>query len=168
MLDLRLLVELMSESNDSLIEYLANLRHRVQPVLDSRHIELEWDVDASAEANVPKGARAKELCRVVQEAVSNILQHAHAKRICITLRPYPEMGAELWLLSVADNGVGLPKMDMPGMGGRGLLHMQKRAMRAGGVLSFEAVPGGGTEVRVVMPGSEVEQIVSGSAPLARE
>ncbi|QNP48900.1 sensor histidine kinase [Diaphorobacter aerolatus] len=134
MLDLRLLVDVMSDSKGNLAEKLATLRHRLQPVLDKRGIQLHWMIDAEPDDQLPTGRRARELCRLVQEAVSNVLQHSKATELKIELRPFTESGHNRdWLLRVADNGVGIHNSANDGYVGRGLEHMKRRALRAGGL-----------------------------------
>ena len=83
--------------------------------------------------------------RVAQEALTNIAKHAGATRVVLQLRQADE-GA---LLIVRDNGSGLPpSSNGPSHGIRG---MRERAMLIGAQLTIDRPPGGGTEVRLLLP-----------------
>jgi two-component system, NarL family, sensor histidine kinase UhpB len=83
--------------------------------------------------------------RVAQEALTNIARHAAATHVVLELRQADE-GA---LLIVRDNGTGLPpSRNGPSHGIRG---MRERAMLIGAQLTIDRPPGGGTEVRLLLP-----------------
>jgi signal transduction histidine kinase len=89
---------------------------------------------------------ATEVFRIVQEALTNVARHAHARQVRLTLR---EDGEGL-LLCLADDGVGIGPAPQR-TGAIGLLSMSERARGLGAV--FEARPGaqGGTEVTLRVP-----------------
>lgn len=83
--------------------------------------------------------------RVAQEALTNIARHAAATRVVLELRQ-ADGGA---LLIVRDNGTGLaPSGNGSSHGIRG---MRERAMLIGAQLTIDRSPGGGTEVRLLLP-----------------
>jgi two-component system sensor histidine kinase UhpB len=83
--------------------------------------------------------------RIAQEAITNVARHAAATRVEIHLR----RGDAGVLLLVRDDGVGLtPRTNGPSHGIRG---MRERAMLIGAQLTIDRAPGGGTEVRLVLP-----------------
>jgi signal transduction histidine kinase len=90
--------------------------------------------------------------RIVQEALSNALQHAHAKSIVVRVRSDPQGLA----LSVTDDGVGFtlpPGPDLFTQAGHfGLVGMRERATLLGGTLQVHTAPGEGTQVAVNLPG----------------
>ncbi len=87
--------------------------------------------------------------RLVQEALHNIYQHAHASTI--TLRIYIKAG--LLLVEVSDNGIGLFSIEdveqrqKNARSGLGLRSMRERVEAAGGRWEIESQPGRGTSVR---------------------
>lgn len=88
--------------------------------------------------------RELAIYRVVQEALSNIVQHADASRVDVTLEI-----AESIVLTVEDNGSGF---DPTAPTGRfGVTGMRERAMMVGGNLEIQSRPGGGTTLRMEMP-----------------
>jgi signal transduction histidine kinase len=90
--------------------------------------------------------------RIIQEALSNALQHAHAKSIVVRVRSDPQGLA----LSVTDDGVGFtlpPGPDLFTQAGHfGLVGMRERATLLGGTLQVHTAPGEGTQVAVNLPG----------------
>lgn len=89
--------------------------------------------------------------RVIQEAVTNVLRHAKATRLGITVQ---ERAGEVHL-SVQDNGIGFKvaqALERAAMGNSlGLIGMQERVSFIGGELSIDSAPGGGTTIIARMP-----------------
>jgi two-component system, NarL family, sensor histidine kinase UhpB len=89
--------------------------------------------------------------RVAQEALTNVVRHAHAA--AVTLELHAEPGATV--LSVRDDGRGLA----PGHGASdGIRGMRERAMLVGATLTIESAPGAGTEVRLAIPQGAVSSV----------
>jgi PAS domain S-box-containing protein len=82
--------------------------------------------------------------RIAQEALNNILKHAEATRVSISLRLTPQ-GVRL---SVVDNGRGFEARRIP-PGRLGLAIMQERAATIGARLRIESQHGGGSRIHVV-------------------
>lgn len=89
--------------------------------------------------------------RIVQEALTNITRHAHAKRVDITLHREDD---EL-VLCVHDDGNGFALEAMRERavagGSLGVLGMQERATLIGGQLDIDSAPGQGTMVQLRCP-----------------
>lgn len=89
--------------------------------------------------------------RVAQEALTNVVRHARARRVLVELRQH---NAELRLI-VRDDGIGFDPhttWTRAAYGASvGLLSMQERVLIAGGQLQIESVPGHGTEVSARFP-----------------
>ncbi|WP_181259100.1 sensor histidine kinase [Pseudoduganella armeniaca] len=100
---------------------------------------------AAHAANAPFAALETVLFRLLQEALSNVLRHAAASNVHVTLR----RDGDSLVLGVRDDGVGLA----PGCEARGtgLSGMADRAAAAGGKLTLESQPGRGTMVTIVLP-----------------
>jgi len=85
--------------------------------------------------------------RIVQEAVTNALRHASARRMQVALR----RNNGSFVLEIADDGVGydLAAARQRGLAGRssGLIGMEERAILLGGRLSIDSAPAAGTRVR---------------------
>ena len=86
------------------------------------------------------------LFSIAHNALTNAFRHARAGRVEVRL----DFGDDRILLSVSDDGIGLP--DDFAERGRGVPGMTADAERLGGTLSVETGgPGMGTTVRCVMP-----------------
>jgi signal transduction histidine kinase len=90
---------------------------------------------------------AKEaLYRITQEALHNIVKHAHARRVDVGLRR-TDAAIEL---TVRDDGRGFDTgQSFPGH--VGLQSMPERAARLGGAVMIESAPGQGTKVTATLP-----------------
>jgi PAS domain S-box-containing protein len=94
------------------------------------------------------GAVQTGLYRIAQEALTNVVKHAHATRASVIL----EAARDALLLIVEDDGVGLDS-DRPSstVVSLGLSGMCERAALLGGTLSIESPAGRGTTVYVRVP-----------------
>ena len=82
--------------------------------------------------------------RVVQEALNNCAKHAQATEIRVTVR----QDQDGLSVSVQDDGIGFDPSQEKGMG---LLGMEERVDRLGGLLRIEAHPGHGTVLSIHFP-----------------
>lgn len=88
--------------------------------------------------------------RVAQEALTNVMRHAHAKQVWVALA----LIAGEVQLSVRDDGQGFDvalAFTVSPTGGFGLIGMQERVRQLGGRLAIDSAPGRGTEVRASFP-----------------
>lgn len=86
----------------------------------------------------------EELFRIVMEALNNIIKHARAQSVQITL----DYGENL-VLSIRDDGRGFDSASSSG--GVGLRSMQERANKIGAVLTISSTLSKGTNVTVSLP-----------------
>jgi signal transduction histidine kinase len=84
--------------------------------------------------------------RVVQEAVTNVVRHAHAGRARVHL----DYGADVLTVTVEDDGTGGPRAASV-QRGNGLRGMQERATALGGSLEVGPSPWGGLTVVARLP-----------------
>jgi PAS domain S-box-containing protein len=85
--------------------------------------------------------------RIFQETLTNILRHAGATRVDVTMA----RGAAAFVLSVSDNGRGITESEKDGQMSIGLLGMRERAHLLGGEVEITGVEGEGTTVTVRFP-----------------
>ena len=83
----------------------------------------------------------REIVAIAQEALSNAVRHARARRITIRASVAPSAG---FRLSVADDGRGIGREPSPA--GFGMVGMHERAERIGASLTIVTAPRNGTEV----------------------
>lgn len=102
------------------------------------------------EENVPDPIKIT-IFRIIQEATSNIIKHANASCIKVSLK---ETGEALYL-SIEDDGDGFDPVEKakycPFDKGLGLLSMKERAKLSGGHYELASAPGLGTNICVLWP-----------------
>lgn len=101
-------------------------------------------------AGVVGGVVGATAYRVVQEALTNVLRHADARRACVEV----DVEAGALVVRVSDDGRGDDRSGPPssdGQGGQGLVGMRERVTALGGELAAGPGPGGGFVVRAVLP-----------------
>lgn len=91
-------------------------------------------------------AQAIALFRIVQESLTNILRHAKADRVVISL---VEDG-DAYVLKVRDNGKGFD-ISKKKANSFGLVGIRERALMLGGTVSINSQRGKGTEIEVRVP-----------------
>ncbi|MBE1492707.1 sensor histidine kinase [Plantactinospora soyae] len=97
-----------------------------------------------SKSDLPVLSAEKELViyRIAQESLTNVARHASATKVELSL--LAEAGAVV--LRVADDGLGEVRQE-----GAGIRGMRERALLIGARLRIAAVPGTGTEVRLIVP-----------------
>jgi signal transduction histidine kinase len=106
------------------------------------------EVDARVEGDARSLPPAVDLSayRIVQEATTNVLKHAHARRVDIRVRYTETMLA----LDVRDDGAG-NWVDPASSSGHGLIGMRERVALFGGELRAGRNPAGGFSVHARLP-----------------
>ena len=112
---------------------------------------MEVDRDFSIEEkNVPVPLKIT-IFRIIQEATSNIVKHANASRIQVSLK----QAGDALHLSIEDDGVGFDAAEKvnycPLDTGLGLLSMKERAKLSGGHYELASAVGQGTRISVLWP-----------------
>jgi two-component system sensor histidine kinase UhpB len=107
------------------------------------------DIDYRLEGAIPRYSMEvrAHLLQIAREAIMNALKHADADQVTVLL----SSGREGLLLSVIDNGRGLPPGGAFRPGGRGIANLRARATLLDGELRLVSRPGGGTTVEVMVP-----------------
>ena len=120
-----------------------------------KHVEVlsrlgQEEIELVLVGELPADAvRDREILRIAQEALHNVLKHAQAQHVIVRLGA----GEDGVLLKVEDDGIGFDP-DAPATRSRqlGLTSMEERARRLGGTLEVISVPGAGTTVRLKAAG----------------
>lgn len=122
------------------------------------HAALEWHVRDSIRRfgidalltvsgrldDLPDGHRTC-VYRAVQEAMTNCVRHAQARRVRVTVA---RSGADL-RVSIADDGVGMdPERPREGLGLRGI---EERVRELGGTMTLASAPGRGMRLAIHLP-----------------
>jgi two-component system, NarL family, sensor kinase len=110
-------------------------------------------LDTAVHVHGPRWALSPEvedqLFRVGQEALTNALKHAAARR----LRVYLRFAETALTMVVQDDGRGFDPVAPPAACHFGLLGMRERVAKVGGTLGIRSAAAAGTEVLVTVPRS---------------
>ncbi len=111
----------------------------------ARYHQAGLQITIDAPEQLPPLAAAVEVAayRIVQEALTNVVRHAQARRcaVCLTL-------GDALAVEIRDDGVGLT----PGWrAGVGLTSMRERTIELGGTCQIESLPGEGTCIHARLP-----------------
>jgi signal transduction histidine kinase len=91
--------------------------------------------------------QATALFRILQESLTNVMRHAEANRVSISLE---EQDAH-WVFSITDDGRGITESQASDHQSLGLLGIRERALALGGRGDIRGEPGRGTTVTVRVP-----------------
>ncbi len=106
------------------------------------------------------GDHSIALFRIVQESLSNIVRHAAAHDVHITLS---QDGDGMYLL-VEDDGRGFDAAAVDHSTHFGLLGVSERVTSLGGTLEIDSRPGDGTRLAVTLPRAPLDTPPAGNLP----
>ncbi|MBE9509064.1 MAG: hypothetical protein IMY86_13580 [Chloroflexi bacterium] len=129
---------------------LGDLLHQLAEAVVG-HKDVSVTVTAEGQYDFPSDVHVA-LYRIAQEALNNVVKHAHATQVAISLRCFPSAsGEEVVELCISDDGCGFdPSGVPPDHLGLGIIH--ERAQAIGATSTIESQPGQGTQVVVVWKG----------------
>ncbi len=91
--------------------------------------------------------RSTALIRIIQESFTNIVRHAGATEVALSLC---ERDGEL-ILEISDNGCGITEQQLVAATSYGMMGMGERARSCRGTLLVNGMPGVGTVLRLTLP-----------------
>ncbi|MBB6365968.1 MULTISPECIES: PAS domain S-box protein [unclassified Xanthomonas] len=121
----------------------AALRWQAGMLFRASPVRLQLDIAPLPER--PSGEVEQACFRIAQESLTNVLRHASAGEVRMTLGDEERQRLRL---EVVDDGDGF---DPAGPRGLGLIVMRERAQSAGGTLQIDTAPGAGTRVTLCLP-----------------
>jgi two-component system sensor histidine kinase UhpB len=113
----------------------------------ARRTGIHFSVQLAELPGPPGGRIATALYRMVQEGLTNVVRHAQARQVQVRL----DLDGDAAVLTVTDDGVGLPEATAVREDAYGLLGMRERAAMLGGTLAVENCEGGGVRLTIRMP-----------------
>jgi signal transduction histidine kinase len=131
------------------------LRAHVESVCSKA--SLQYEVTMSDDADTIPKECAIALFRVIQEGLTNIVRHAHARQVRLALTSDDKR----FLLLLIDDGSGMKLNDARFRWSHGLAGMRQRVQALGGQFAIESSPAEGTTLRIELPKTRV------SAPAAQ-
>jgi PAS domain S-box-containing protein len=112
-----------------------------------RRTKVVCNVSMPENVREPTGAIATALFRIFQEAMTNVLRHAKARHVWVSL----ELRGDMVLLRVRDDGRGIPRKQIRSARSLGLMGMRERAAIAKGRLVVGPLRPSGTLVAARIP-----------------
>jgi signal transduction histidine kinase len=97
--------------------------------------------------------RATALYRILQESLTNVARHAHARKVAVSL----ELKGGHVILTVKDHGRGITIDEQHARKSLGLLGMRERALMFEGDVTVVGETGKGTTVTARIPVVETEK-----------
>jgi len=121
---------------------VASLHHRLAAVEGRADIKARLLADENIQLSKD---REIALYYIAQEALNNILRHAHAKTVLVTLK----QTRQNVILKIVDDGRGfeIKKIDQ---GGLGLPNMKERTLQMNGKFKIISAPGAGTQITITV------------------
>lgn len=148
LVDLKIMVDSIDNTQDSVTDVLARLRYRVQHSLDRLGIAMVWNVEFNEALESLRGEAASQVLRVAQEALSNVMRHSGASRVEVSC--HIDRDTQSLCLEIRDNGRGGVD-ESAAENGKGLQGMRRRAALVGGQLLIESPRGAGTRLELCVP-----------------
>ena len=138
----------IEELRPSLLDNLglgAAIEWYAQEMCDRAGIEPRIEVPADAPKLPP--AISIALFRIVQEALTNVVRYAKAKKVEIDLVQSPDHVS----LVISDDGIGIPEGAQNNRLSHGISGMRHRVRALRGEFSIHGTPGRGTMIEVTLP-----------------
>jgi signal transduction histidine kinase len=112
-----------------------------------KRFELKFDLHyPQQEIDLDKGLMTA-LFRIFQEAVSNVVRHAEATQVEVSMT---HNNGQL-VMKIMDNGKGIQENEIDGSGSLGLIGMRERLRHWNGRVQFSGLTGKGTSVEIIIP-----------------
>lgn len=156
-------VAVIKERVDMAISSVRDISRRLSPAIASHGLipALEWLLDMCCRVsglicflNLPETHTLQlpidlitDLFRIAQGALTNVVRHAQAKCVEITIN---SSETEL-LMVIQDDGKGFDSRSQDISQSFGLISMRRRAMRWGGAVLIDESPEGGVHIEVRIP-----------------
>lgn len=122
------------------------LERLVADMRESHSVEITLDITELNDIRLPDAIETATF-RIIQEALANIVTHAHAKHARVVVGCTPRAVQ----IQVSDDGRGLDESQQINSNHLGLRGMKERAQLLGGSFKINARLGGGTQIDVAIP-----------------
>jgi len=156
-------LEAMISLTDSTLDITRKIALELRPaILDDLGLvpAIEWELQQfakrsncsytmnlhNAQASLDRN-RTITIFRILQEALTNIIRHAQATHVVVTLTNDNDKA----LLSISDNGVGVSFDKLTDKNSLGIMSMRERAGALGGTIKIKNGKDGGTVISLEIP-----------------
>jgi len=124
----------------------------IDSLRQTQALRIDLDYSGFDENALPENKKLS-LFRIIQEQLNNIMKHANAQHVLISLRT---TNSQI-LLKIADDGTGFDLQKI--RKGLGLSNIRNRAELFGGSVDIQSFPGKGCEITVHIPHSVCNEVV---------
>ncbi len=130
------------------------LKRYIDEISKASGIKIDYQYICPSELSRLPVIKEVTLYRIAQEAITNIVRHAHASQASVILI----RSLSNTLLLIEDDGLGFTpeSLDHDGLAHMGLVGMRERAVLLDGEFKVESTPGNGTTIRVKIPQEKEE------------
>lgn len=128
--NMRDLIWALDPENMTLEGLIARIREYAADYLEDVSLDLNLSTDKDIPPLPIKREFHRELLMVVKESLNNIVKHSNANQVDLMIR----LANDVLLISIKDNGVGIPESAKPG---NGLKNMKNRIEDLGGEFRVE-------------------------------
>ena len=146
----RLAMNLRPASLD-LLGLVPALEHHVELFGRQHDINTQFAAMGLGDKRLPSSMETA-IYRIVQEALTNVVRHAHASRVDVLL----EQRDDQIVTIIEDDGIGFDSEAVAKGGRLGLFGIRERAEMLGGTLTIESVAATGTTILVEIPNVKPE------------
>lgn len=147
--DLRQIIEEAKPSILQLFGFTQAIENHLERSMRDSGIPIQWTLidESDGLADTLEESVSTALFRILQEAINNVIRHAHADMITVRMR---KENARL-LVDVIDNGIGIDRLEK--RVGHGIENMRTRArlISASFTIKNSKDAGGGTCVSILLP-----------------
>ena len=147
-----------------LLLLLATLRFRLSPRMESAGVQLRWDIQDIPRLEWLTPGTSLHILRILQEAFTNIIKHAHATEIRVATAVADGC---IWV-TVSNNGQGFDVERALHSGGKGMANQQRRAGFVGGRVQWHSSGAGSCPQTAPSGGLELVDIRIGVVHTAKE
>lgn len=102
---MRMLVSNTEQFDGDLLMLLGQIRHQVERRLKHSGVRTQWHCTLAPDTYSLDGARCIALQRLIFELTTNVVRHAQARTLSVSIGPDAQ-SAGAWVLSFCDDGIG--------------------------------------------------------------
>lgn len=137
----------VNPKNDRLDRLAMYLDAYAQEMLDVSGVESRVDFPVPLPQRLVTAQVRHSLFLAFKEALTNVVRHAHARRVELRLAVKPDC----FTLTIEDDGQGFNVAEVTGDSGNGLGNMRERLASVGGRCTISSAVGSGTRVEFELP-----------------
>jgi signal transduction histidine kinase/streptogramin lyase len=151
----------VNPKNDTVGQFIAYVVNDVEDFARAGDLVLRLHLPEGPCAAIPLQTQTRHhLCLAIRELVQNVLRHARASRIDLTIDMLPNS----LLIVVSDDGIGFPPGQCVGPDQDGLANIRSRLAELAGEVLIDSSPGAGTRVRLRVPLHERPTLLASGVP----